>query len=51
LAQFCPLRLPSERWPDRIFYTQALPKIAGGKFDRARIGTIIMDEICRRAGP
>lgn len=50
IAQFCQSRLPSERRPDRIFYTPALPKTAGGKLDRAQVRTIIMDEISRRAG-
>ncbi len=50
VAQFCQTRLPAERWPDRIFYTQALPKTAGGKLDRARVRTVIMEEISRRAG-
>jgi acyl-coenzyme A synthetase/AMP-(fatty) acid ligase len=50
LTQYCHSRLPPERWPDRIFYAQALPKTAAGKIDRARVRTIVMDEIGRHAG-
>ncbi len=50
LAQFCQSKLPAERWPDRIFYAQTLPKAASGKLDRARVKALVMDEISRRAG-
>jgi acyl-coenzyme A synthetase/AMP-(fatty) acid ligase len=48
LAQHCQARLPAPHWPDSVFYTQALPKTAAGKLDRARVKAIIMDEIMRR---
>jgi long-chain acyl-CoA synthetase len=50
LAQFCQARLPQERWPDRVFYTGALPKTASGKLDRNAVKNTVMAEIARRAG-
>jgi acyl-coenzyme A synthetase/AMP-(fatty) acid ligase len=50
LAQHCKSRLPPERWPDAVFYAQALPKTAAGKIDRARVKAIVIGEIARRAG-
>lgn len=50
LAQHCKNRLPAERWPDRVFYTGALPKTASGKLDRTEVKAMVMAEIARRAG-
>ncbi len=50
LAQHCQNRLPRERWPDRVFYTGALPKTSGGKLDRTEVKAMVMAEISRRAG-
>jgi acyl-coenzyme A synthetase/AMP-(fatty) acid ligase len=50
LAQHCQARLPSEHWPDRLFYAPALPKTAGGKLDRARVRAIVLDQIASRGG-
>ena len=48
LARHCRSRLPPERWPDRVFYAQALPKTAAGKLDRRRVTELVMAEINRR---
>jgi acyl-coenzyme A synthetase/AMP-(fatty) acid ligase len=48
LAQHCRSRLPVERWPDRIFYAQFLPKTAGGKLDRGKVREMVMSEIQRQ---
>jgi acyl-CoA synthetase (AMP-forming)/AMP-acid ligase II len=37
LMQHCTSRLPRERWPDRVGILDALPKLADGKTDRARL--------------
>lgn len=50
LAQHCRAKLPPERWPDRVFYAQALPKTPGGKLDRAQVKSMATVEIRRRAG-
>jgi long-chain acyl-CoA synthetase len=48
LAQHCRARLTPEKWPDRIFYAGALPKMPGGKPDRTQVRTMVLDEIARR---
>jgi acyl-coenzyme A synthetase/AMP-(fatty) acid ligase len=48
LAQYCRARLPVERWPDRVFYAQALPRTASGKLDRAQVKELAMMEIGRQ---
>jgi long-chain acyl-CoA synthetase len=50
LAQHCRTKLPPERWPDRVFYTQSLPKTPGGKLDRMQVKSMANVEIKRRAG-
>jgi acyl-coenzyme A synthetase/AMP-(fatty) acid ligase len=50
LAQHCRTKLPPERWPDRVFYTQSLPKTPGGKLDRMAVKTMANVEMKRRAG-
>ncbi len=50
LAQHCQTKLPSDHWPDRLFYATTLPKTAGGKLDRARIRAIVLDQIAGRGG-
>jgi acyl-coenzyme A synthetase/AMP-(fatty) acid ligase len=37
LVQHCTASLPRERLPDRIFYTDVLPRLGTGKLDRARL--------------
>jgi acyl-coenzyme A synthetase/AMP-(fatty) acid ligase len=48
VLEHCRSRLPTERWPDAVYYALALPKTAAGKLDRAQVRTIVMDEIARR---
>jgi acyl-coenzyme A synthetase/AMP-(fatty) acid ligase len=50
LAQHCRTKLPPERWPDRVFYAQSLPKTPGGKLDRMQVISMANVEIKRRAG-
>jgi acyl-coenzyme A synthetase/AMP-(fatty) acid ligase len=50
LAQHCRTKLPPDRWPDRVFYTQSLPKTPGGKLDRMQVIAMANVEIKRRAG-
>ena len=50
LAQHCRTKLSPERWPDRVFYAQALPKTAGGKLDRMQVKSMANVEMKRRAG-
>lgn len=51
LAQHCRTKLPPERWPDRVFYAQALPKTPGGKLDRAQVAGMAIAEIRRHSAP
>ncbi|HEX3972960.1 MAG TPA: class I adenylate-forming enzyme family protein [Stellaceae bacterium] len=37
LARFCRARLTSAQIPDRVYYTEALPRIADGKLNRVRL--------------
>lgn len=37
LARHCRAALPSDRWPDHVFYIDALPRNAGGKVERLRL--------------
>ncbi len=48
VAAHCKMRLPQDRWPDRVFYAQSLPKTGGSKLDRAKVKAIIMNEIERQ---
>jgi acyl-coenzyme A synthetase/AMP-(fatty) acid ligase len=50
LAEHCRAKLPSERWPDRVFYAQSLPRTPGGKIDRGQIKQIAITETQRQAG-
>jgi acyl-coenzyme A synthetase/AMP-(fatty) acid ligase len=50
LAEHCRAKLPSERWPDRVFYAQSLPRTPGGKVDRGQIKQIAITETQRQAG-
>ena len=50
LAQHCRTKLPPERWPDQVFYSETLPKSASGKLDRAQVRGMAMAELHRRAG-
>jgi acyl-coenzyme A synthetase/AMP-(fatty) acid ligase len=48
LAEHCRAKLPSERWPDRVFYAQSLPRAPGGKVDRGQIKQIAITETQRQ---
>src|SRR5258708_23001113 len=48
LAEHCRAKLPSERWPDRVFYAQSLPRAPGGKVDRGQIKQIAINETQRQ---
>jgi acyl-coenzyme A synthetase/AMP-(fatty) acid ligase len=48
LAEHCRTKLPSERWPDRVFYAQSLPRSPGGKIDRSQIKQAAMTEAQRQ---
>lgn len=48
LAEHCRSKLPSERWPDRVFYAQSLPRSPGGKVDRGQIKQIAITETQRQ---
>jgi acyl-coenzyme A synthetase/AMP-(fatty) acid ligase len=48
LAEYCRTKLPSERWPDRVFYAQSLPRAPGGKVDRGQIKQIAINETQRQ---
>jgi acyl-coenzyme A synthetase/AMP-(fatty) acid ligase len=37
LARHCRMNLPSNRWPDHVFYIDALPRNAAGKIERPRL--------------
>ena len=37
LAQHCRAVLTSERWPDHVFYIDALPQNAAGKLERLQL--------------
>jgi acyl-coenzyme A synthetase/AMP-(fatty) acid ligase len=37
LARHCRMNLPSDRWPDHVFYIDALPRNAAGKIERPRL--------------
>ncbi len=44
VAAHCKMRLPRDRWPDRVFYAQVLPKTAGGKLDRVRVKALVIEQ-------
>jgi acyl-coenzyme A synthetase/AMP-(fatty) acid ligase len=49
LAQHCRKGLPPARWPERVFYAQALPKTPAGKLDRNQVKNLILNEIARQS--
>lgn len=50
LVRHCSGRLKPEQRPDRIYYIDALPRIEGGKLDRARLQSLALIEAMRRNG-
>ena len=50
LARFCRARLASEQTPDRVFYTEALPRIAGGKLNRAQLEELAAGQTAQSSG-
>jgi len=50
LARYCRTRLAPERLPDRVFYADSLPKLAGQKPDRLRLQALAAAEIARKSG-
>lgn len=50
LAQHCRTKLLPERWPARVFYADALPKMPSGKVDRAAVRGMAIVELRRRTG-
>jgi long-chain acyl-CoA synthetase len=49
LGRFCRARLAPEHLPDRVYYTDALPRIAGQKPDRLRLQALAAD-MARKSG-
>lgn len=49
IARHCGARLAADRLPDRIFYTEVLPRIPGGKVNRVRLLEAAAEEIARLA--
>jgi fatty-acyl-CoA synthase len=45
LARHCREQLKPGRWPDRVFYLDALPHIPGGKVNRIRLLEIAAEQI------
>jgi acyl-coenzyme A synthetase/AMP-(fatty) acid ligase len=50
LGRFCRARLAPERLPDRVYYTDAIPRIAGQKPDRLRLQALAAAETARNSG-
>jgi acyl-coenzyme A synthetase/AMP-(fatty) acid ligase len=48
LVQHCRVRLPPDRLPDRIYYPNDLPRIAGSKVNRQRLLEIAAEERAKR---
>jgi acyl-coenzyme A synthetase/AMP-(fatty) acid ligase len=40
LVEHCRTALPADKWPDRIFYIDALPRLGTGKLDRAGLRSL-----------
>jgi acyl-coenzyme A synthetase/AMP-(fatty) acid ligase len=49
LARHCRERLAFEQRPDRVYYLDDLPRIAGGKVDRARLQSLALGEMVRQS--
>jgi acyl-coenzyme A synthetase/AMP-(fatty) acid ligase len=49
LARHCREQLKPGRWPDRVFYLDALPRIPGGKVNRIRLLEIAAEQAGRTA--
>jgi len=49
LGRYCRARLAPERLPDRVFYIDSLPRIAGQKPDRLRLQALAAAEIARKS--
>ncbi|HEV8016132.1 MAG TPA: class I adenylate-forming enzyme family protein [Stellaceae bacterium] len=49
LVRHCVERLAPVQRPDRVFYIEALPRIAGGKVDRARLQSLALSDAVRQA--
>jgi acyl-coenzyme A synthetase/AMP-(fatty) acid ligase len=45
LGRYCRARLAPERLPDRVFYTESLPLLAGQKPDRLRLRALAADAV------
>jgi len=50
IERHCRARLPADRLPDRIYYPNDLPRIAGSKINRQRLVEIAAEERAKRAG-
>lgn len=50
LVRHCSGQLKPEQRPDRIYYIDTLPRIEGGKLDRARLQSLAQIEAMRRNG-
>lgn len=48
LVQHCRTRLPPDRLPDRIYYPNDLPRLAGGEVNRQRLLEIAAEERAKR---
>ena len=40
LAQYCRANIPTEKFPDRVYFVRGLPKNANGKLDRLKLKAI-----------
>jgi acyl-coenzyme A synthetase/AMP-(fatty) acid ligase len=50
LARHCRDRLAPAQRPDRVYYVDTLPRIAGGKLDRPRLQSLAQSEAVRQGG-
>ena len=50
LSRHCRAVLTPPQRPERIYYIDALPRIAGGKIDRSKLQSLALSEAMRRGG-